>query len=209
MRSLPLHNQRGCLVHDAVNDGSARSLAAAASIAAASSIVEACPPRSTEGWSRANPMCTPLLVCSTIPLAVREMRWTKPLPGGPRTARPADAGGGKAVRASGKKTPGGAGTQPHGTQPHGTQTQYAIRNVGQSLNTQYANAIRNMQCGVKAPIRNTQTQYAIRNAGQSTSSRQYAIRNTQYAIRAKVAPSGYAHTQYAIRNTQYCSKRVP
>ena len=105
MRSLPLHNQRGCLVHDAVNDGSARSLAAAASIAAASSIVEACPPRSTEGWSRANPMCTPLLVCSTIPLAVREMRWTKPLPGGPRTARPADAGGGKAVRASARRKP--------------------------------------------------------------------------------------------------------
>ena len=85
--------------------------------------------------------------------------------------------------------------------------------MGQSLNTQYANAIRNTQCGskpqyairkrntqyamwVKAPIRNTHTQYAIRNVGQSLNT-QYAIRNTQYAIR-----NTRSNRQYAIRNTQ-------
>jgi len=95
-----------------------------------------------------------------------------------------------------------------------TQTQYAIRNAGQSPNTQYANAIRNSQCGSKPQyaiayaIRNSQcgskapkrkTQSAKRETQHATRNTQYAIRNTQYAIRNKgLRPN----TQYAIRNTR-------
>jgi len=68
-----------------------------------------------------------------------------------------------------------------------TQTQYAIRNAGQSPITQYANAIRNTQCGSKPQyaIRKRNTQYAIRNKGLSPNTQyaEYAIRNTQYAPR--------------------------
>ena len=101
-----------------------------------------------------------------------------------------------------------------------TQYAYAIRNAGQSLNTQYAYAIRNTQCGSKPIGRSLNTQYAIRNAGQSLNTR-YAIRNTQYAmhihamIHARTTKSQNAirNTQYAmhirppIRNTQYAIRK--
>jgi hypothetical protein len=70
-----------------------------------------------------------------------------------------------------------------------TLTQYAIRNVGQSLNTQYAIRI---------------THNALRNAGQSPNT-QYAIRNTQYAVR-NAHPC--ANNQIAIRNTQYAIRNT-
>ena len=89
-------------------------------------------------------MCTPLLVCSTIPLAVREKRWTKPLPGGPRTARPADAGGGKAARASARRKPPDAATKNesppvkrHRGEPGHTRDTRAHKQVGSRSDAPY------------------------------------------------------------------------